>query len=89
MKEILIVDVDYWNNKHLCNSCPIWNDEKYSCQYDRNTGNKGCPLKPLPSKKVSAFDPNSASYDEERERSIMNEIDGYNRCLDEIMGEAE
>ena len=48
---------------------------------------KWCPLKPMPSKKVPVFDPNSASYDEERERSIMNEIVGYNRCIDEILGE--
>ncbi len=44
-------------------------------------------IKPLPQKKVPHFDPNASTYDEERERSIMNEIDGYNRCIDEITGE--
>lgn len=48
-----------------------------------------CPLKPMPSKKVPVFDPNSASYDEEYEKRIMDEIDGWNACLDEIMGETE
>lgn len=46
-----------------------------------------CPLRPLPQKKIPHFDPNACTYDEERERSIMNEIDGYNRCIDEILGE--
>lgn len=48
-----------------------------------------CPLRPLPQKKVPYFDPNANTYDEEKERSIMNEIDGYNRCIDEIVGEIE
>lgn len=48
-----------------------------------------CPLKPIPSKKVPIFDSNNASYDEEYEKRIMYEIDGYNRCIDEIMGETE
>lgn len=44
-------------------------------------------LKPLPSKKIPVFDPNSTSYDEEYEKRIMYEIDGWNACLDEITGE--
>ena len=73
MKEILIVDVDYWNNKHLCDSCPIWNDEKHFCQYDRNTGNKGCPLKPMPEKRENLGTAYSVAH-----------TNGWNDCVDSI-----
>ncbi len=47
----------------------------------------GCPLKPLPQKKKPLFDPNHCEI--EKEIKIIHEIDGYNRCIDEIMGETE
>lgn len=44
-----------------------------------------CPLKFLPTKKVPVFDPNDC--DIEKEKQIIYEIAGYNRCIDEILGE--
>lgn len=85
MKEILIVDVDYWNNKHLCDSCPIWNDEKYFCQYDRNTGNKGCPLKPMPQEQ----DIYEIGMDEEDTNAKRQWNKGWDACLKKITGETE
>ena len=38
------------DGKHLCDHCPIWNDNLHFCQFDLKTGHKGCPLKPLPQK---------------------------------------
>lgn len=96
MKAILVIDMP-----KNCDECPycgfsITEEDKRTClfadnhifyDFDVESGrHECCPLKPMPSKKVPVFDPNSASYDEERERSIMNEIDGYNRCIDEILG---
>jgi hypothetical protein len=46
-----------------------------------------CPLKPMPSKKAPVFDPNSSSYDEEYEKRIIDEISGWNECINEILGE--
>lgn len=44
-----------------------------------------CPLKPMPTKKIAVFDPNCCDIEEEIK--IIHEIDGYNRCIDEILGE--
>ena len=46
-----------------------------------------CPLKPMPTKKKPLFDPDHCDIEEEIK--IVHEIVGYNRCIDEIMGETE
>ena len=46
-----------------------------------------CPLKPMPTKKKPLFDPDHCEI--EKEIKIVHEIIGYNRCIDEIMGETE
>ena len=46
---------------------------------------RGFLLRPLPTKKVPVFDPNHC--DLEKEKLIVHEIEGYNKCLDEILGE--
>lgn len=59
MKKILVLDVPmiYDSRRrllcNLCNKCPIWNHERCYCQYDFNMKAKGCPLKPMPQKKIS------------------------------------
>lgn len=48
-KAILVIDVPMlYDGRHLCNECPIWNNEHCFCQYDFNMKTKGCPLRPLP-----------------------------------------
>ena len=54
---ILVIDTLVVDNKYICcdeqQSCPLWNKDKWCCEYKRNTGIKGCPLKPLPNKNES------------------------------------
>ena len=46
-----------------------------------------CSLKPMPTKKKPLFDPDHCEI--EKEIKIVHEIIGYNRCIDEIMGETD
>lgn len=49
MKAILVIDVPMLDDgRHLCNECPIWNRDRFLCEYDFNMEAKGCPLKPIP-----------------------------------------
>lgn len=49
MKAVLVIDVPMLDDgRHLCNECPIWNRDRFLCEYDFNMETKGCPLKPLP-----------------------------------------
>lgn len=93
MKVILAIDMP-----ESCKECRFCGFgglylEQYVCyltgDHSEDSHLVGCPLRPLPEKKVPHFDPNDSTYDEKRERFIMNEINGYNRCIDEITGEAE
>ena len=43
--------------------------------------NPYCPLKPMPEKKEPFYDINEGDYDKR--------IDGWNECIDELLGEAE
>ena len=80
-KAIVMIDVPMLDDgRHLCNECPIWNDEHCFCQYDFNMKAKGCPLRPLPSFK--AVDLNDT-------RDVVMFCHGWNTCLNEITGETE
>ena len=80
-KAIVMTDVPMLDDgRHLCNECPIWNDEHCFCQYDFNMKAKGCPLRPLPSFK--AVDLNDT-------RDVVMFCHGWNTCLNEITGETE
>lgn len=84
MKAILVIDMP-----KECDGCPCLNQKLWECQADKKRRSSDvrpswCPLKPMPSKKVPVFDPNSASYDEEYEKRIMDEINGWNSCIEEI-----
>ncbi|MBR2653991.1 MAG: hypothetical protein IKD59_05480 [Lachnospiraceae bacterium] len=96
MKAILVVDVPVLDDgRHLCDGCPIWNREKCFCEYDRNMGTKGCPLRPMPKKLPEV------SYDSwwgwnkifnrvlEALIKVRDFAKGWNACLDEITGETE
>ena len=75
-KEILVIDVPTLDDgRHLCNECPIWNNEHLFCQYDFNMKVKGCPLRPLPQRKLE-WNWGSGARD-------------WNACLDAITGEKE
>ena len=81
MKAILVIDVPMlYDGRHLCNECPIWNNEHYFCQYDFNMEAKGCPLRPLPSFK--AVDLNDT-------RDVVMFCHGWNTCLADMTGETE
>lgn len=80
MKAILVIDVPMlYDGRHLCNECPIWNNEHCFCQYDFNMKTKGCPLKPIPQK---------MKHEDEIDYEY-GYIDGRNELIDEIMGETE
>lgn len=77
MKAILVIDVPVLDDgRHLCNECPIWNDEHLFCEYDFNTKAKGCPLKPMPMRKVFMVKPDAQGYNPW--------VQGWNECLEEI-----
>jgi hypothetical protein len=78
---------DCYFNGYRWNVCILTDEDIDEYVNPNKTKPEWCPLRPLPRKKVPYFDPNANTYDEEEERSIMNEIDGYNRCIDEITGE--
>ena len=90
MKAILVIDY----TPSSCLECPCIDVEFRVCKAHEGYEEPSiyrrpdwCPLRPLPTKKVPVFDPNHC--DIEKEILIIHEIDGYNRCLDEIMGETE
>lgn len=76
MKVVIVADIDMAEDVKVCvlGYCSKYGWEEVEVE-----------PKPLPTKKVPYFDPNANTYDEEKERSIMNEIDGYNRCIDDIL----
>lgn len=89
MKSFLIIDTP-----KNCDDCPCADGELGLCQADEKQRNCDwykvplwCPLKPMPTKKKPLFDPNHCEIEEEIK--IIHEIDGYNRCIDEILGETE
>ena len=85
MKAILVIDVPMlYDGRHLCNECPIWNDEHWVCQYDFNMEAKGCPLKPLPQRKVPKF---GEAFPQSM--ALIDRWKGYDECLDDILGETE
>ena len=79
MKCILIVDVEMFDDKHLCESCPIWDKDAYCCKHDYMTGKNGCHLKPMPEQKDVGY-PND-DYD-------VGFGDGWDACLKEICNES-
>ena len=93
MKAILIIDMPY-----SCDDCDMFYVDKYyhcyrcKAKYDQSLGDesvrqKWCPLKPLPEKKHNnggyrVIDGTEWFYDSEHD-------DGWNECIDEILGENE
>lgn len=80
MKAILVIDVPTLDDgRHLCNECPIWNNEHFFCQYGFNMEAKGCPLKPMPDRM------------EHDDASVYKQgfANGFNTCVEilEIYGD--
>lgn len=76
MKAVLVIDVQMTEDgKHICNSCPVWDEKGCMCKYDFMFGHKGCPLRPLPQRKLEWYWGQGAH--------------DWNACLDEIIGETE
>lgn len=97
MKSILIIDVPVLDDgRHLCNECPIWNKERFFCEYDFNMETKGCSLKPIPDYLSTPYlfrqmqiadglqneDGSVPVYTEDYQK-------GWNDCLEEILGDYE
>lgn len=96
MKGMLVFDMP-----DCCGNCQLlqqWYDDEHEEWYEmcfyryckiENTESKLniCPIKPLPEKKVPVFEPNDCDIEEEIK--IIHEIEGYNRCIDEILGETK
>ena len=91
MKAILVIDMP-----EVCGVCPLCqpDNERNMCYCGKTMADiklaekpDWCPIKPMPTKKKPLFDPNHCEIEEEIK--IIHEIIGYNRCVDEIMGETE
>lgn len=81
MKAILVINVPVLDDgRHLCNECPIANKEHLYCQYDFNMEAKGCPLKPMPKRRLHEYEQVDDEY---------GYVEGWNACLDEITGRTE
>ena len=85
MKAILVIDMP-----NECDGCPCLNYKMWYCQADKKHRDGGdddipewCPLKPMPQKKKLDEDLLlSQNFKLEYAR-----FDGYNKCIDEILGE--
>ena len=86
MKAILVMDMP--KSCYSCNMCNS-NDECILQDEDANFKasdswkelRKGCPLKPMPSKKPT--------IGKESDNDILCMNAGYNACIDEILGDKE
>lgn len=88
-KAILLSDVEQVKDKYICfdedYTCPLFNREKWKCQYRINTKTEDCPLRPLPEKREVKTDfIGVGDYDFD---DIYNA--GFNSCIDKILGEEE
>ena len=90
MKAILVIDIndDYLEDYE---NFYVDYDLRAECKDDNVNESiryvEDCPLKPMPTRKLAIFDPNDCDIEEEIK--IIHEIEGYNRCIDEILGEKE
>lgn len=89
-KAILLSDVKQVKDKYICfdedYTCPLFNREKWKCQYRINTKTEDCPLKPLPKNKVySIEDCVTLEYGKTIEGPNYYYKVGYNHCLGEIL----
>lgn len=86
-KAILLSDVKQVKDKYICfdedYTCPLFNREKWKCQYRINTKTKDCPLRPLPKKQVEQKYDIASEYDQ---YYVDEYATGWNDCLDEITG---
>ncbi len=83
MKAILVIDVPVLDDgRHLCNECPIWNDEHFFCEYDFNMKTKGCPLKPMPEKYIE----HDITIETERDAAVCSHgiTLGHNDVIEEL-----
>ena len=84
-KAILVIDdiPDDYKDYQLKATFTLW---KIQNGVLKEIGIHGCDfLKEMPKKKVPVFNPNDCDINEEIK--IIHEIDGYNACIDEIIGE--
>ena len=96
-KAILLSDVKQVKDKYICfdedYTCPLFNREKWKCQYCINTKTEDCPLKPLPTKMSATANANldliSNMSSEECKIYNVGYTQGRNTCIDEMMGEEE
>lgn len=83
MKAILVIDIPYGLSlSDLYISGGLWEagqDDGWAYEF------KAEDIKPMPTKKLAVFDANCCDIEEEIK--IIHEIEGYNRCIDEILGE--
>ena len=88
MKAILVIDIPMTeDNKHICNYCPIWNDDKRVCQYSYHMATKKCPLRPMPLKRETqvAWQGIGGMKVQTHEPSEYDK--GWNDCVDFLEGE--
>lgn len=80
MKALLVIDMP-----NSCEKCPLNSHTEYDfdvCWVTQGKG--GCPLKPLPVHKEI-----KGKWEDEFDVWVDGMNCGYNKCLDEIVGETE
>ncbi len=84
MKAILIVDMP-----NECDECPLQDGEKCYARQDwiSTISNWKCPLKPMPQKKDLRDYAEKIGADFNLQTRIMDYVNGYNKCIDEILGD--
>ena len=89
MKTVYVVDVPKIGD---CDTCPLFdiedvmNGTRMVCLVDKEEG-EACPLRPLP--KHIGFEETETETKEVPSGFYNETIDGWNWCLDEILGETE
>lgn len=85
MKAMVVFEVDKDDLDDVVVYANVYKREQ---GWKRQIGRLECvkPM-PMPTKKKPLFDPDHCEI--EKEIKIVHEIIGYNRCIDEILGETE
>lgn len=92
-KAILLSDVKQVKDRYICfdedYTCPLFNREKWKCQYRINTKTEDCPLRPLPERKK--FYENDIDYMKHYKQGVNDTIDRIEgtlmqtfSCIDEL-----
>ena len=85
-RELRFNEVDDGCKENICKLLGFWKEPNF----DDDSGRyEHCPLRPLPEKKEVYYTQGSYNFDPPIPKSFLEMVayEGYNACLDEILGE--